>query len=105
MDWQTIRDALKVVHIYSPDAVMVNGKAYGADCLCAAMWQHAGGAVEFHVPEWKVMGPKAGVVRNIRMVESGVDICLAFICNKSPGASQCAEYAEYRRVPTIRFEV
>lgn len=104
VDWQTIREALRLVHLHSPGAVMVNGKAYGADCLCAAMWQHAGGEVEYHVPEWKVMGPKAGTVRNFRMVESGVDLCLAFILKNSSGASQCAEYAEYRGVHTIRFE-
>lgn len=102
-NWVILRDALRLVHRYLPNAVLVHGHAYGADCLGAAIWQHAGGAVEPHPALWQHHGNQAGMIRNRKMVDSGVLICLAFINNNSPGATGCAQYAAHQNVPTIRF--
>mgnify|MGYP001578867592 FL=1 len=103
IDWVTMRDALLLAHSRYPNAVLVHGAAYGADCLASAIWQHARGEVEAHPADWRMLGKRAGVIRNMEMVDSGVVLCLAFIRDGSPGASQCAEYAESRGVETVRY--
>lgn len=45
-------------------------------------------------------GRRAGIIRNLYMVNLGADLCLAFIQNGSRGAS-CADAAEHA---SIRFQ-
>lgn len=54
--------------------------------------------------DWS-MGRSAGPRRNEDMVDSGVDVCLAFIENQSRGATHCADYAERKEVPTFRWRM
>lgn len=44
-------------------------------------------------------GRSAGVRRNADMVRAGADICLAFICDNSAGASHCSDAAEKANIP------
>lgn len=104
-----IRGALRLVQREAPpwDLRLVHGGAVGADTLANDLALSMGwDGVEVHRPIWRpdgVYDPKAGFKRNQRMVDSGIDLCLAFIHNGSAGASQCARYAETRRVPVIPF--
>lgn len=114
---------------YNPDnetIVLVHGDARGADRLAAEIWVSRWKMpVEPHPADWrgpcratckpnhrraKVLGlpkvcPAAGLYRNIEMVESGVDLVLAFILDRSPGASQCARLAAKAGIEVRRIEV
>lgn len=59
--------------------------------------------VEKFPADWRRHGRRAGYVRNAEMVKTKPDLCLAFIRNKSRGASMCADLAEKAGIPTHRY--
>ena len=61
-----------------------------ADELCS-LWTEW--AVERHPADWDSYGRAAGPIRNQRMVDLGADMVLAFIKNRSRGATGCARMA------------
>lgn len=83
------------------DAVLVVGDATGADAIAAELWEKAGLPVERHVADWDTHGERAGMIRNAAMVASGVDACLAFSRENSPGTRHCSTAASRAGVPTI----
>lgn len=54
---------------------------------------------EIYNADWRI-GKKAGFVRNARMVETMPDACLAFIRDRSKGATGCRDLAKGRGIPT-----
>lgn len=82
---------------------VVHGGARGADTLAHLAARRLGMQTEVHRPDWSV-GARGGIERNIRMIETQPDICLAFILNQSTGATHCANAAEKVGIQTIRFE-
>lgn len=82
--------------------VLVSGACRtGADAIAEKVWHSFGLDVEQHPAKWNELGLYAGLVRNQEMVESGVDLCLAFIKNNSKGASHALRLAEEAGVKTI----
>lgn len=81
---------------YPSDAVLVHGAADGADSIAANVWEQLGRKTEAHPADW--MGPcrpgcrpghrrprgsmsycpAAGVYRNQEMLDTGVDVLVAF---------------------------
>lgn len=59
-------------------AVLIHGAARGADSLAAEQWAAWGRAVEAHPADWNKHGKAAGVIRNQKMLDSGVDLLVAF---------------------------
>lgn len=89
------------------DTILVSGACpNGADKLAEDVWEAAGGTVERHPAQWLshgVFNKGAGMQRNLHMVGLGADVCVAFIHNNSPGATQCANAAEEAGIRTIRI--
>jgi hypothetical protein len=85
------------------EIVLVHGGARGADEIAAHFASAYDWGVEGHDPLWIVYGRKAGIIRNMEMADAGADICLAFIKDGSPGATQCAVYAESKGIPVKRY--
>jgi hypothetical protein len=103
-DYRRLRAALDYHRQAYPDATLVHGAARGADRAAARIWKAWGLPAEAHPvspAEWDV-NKAAGHARNARMVQAGADICLAFIRDRSPGASGCAALAEAAGIPTYR---
>jgi hypothetical protein len=85
----------------SPDekAVVVHGGAAGADVMAGSSARFLGWRREVHCADWEKHGKAAGFIRNQHMVDLGADVCLAFIKNNSPGATDCAHRAEKAGIP------
>jgi hypothetical protein len=82
--------------------VVVHGACpRGADAIADAWCRRAGVPVERYPADWST-GRGAGMARNTAMVATGPHLCLAFIRDRSPGASHCARLAETVGIPTIR---
>lgn len=115
-EWSTMRAALQRCHEEHPDAILVHGAAPKGDADAAGIWRGLGGRVEPWPARWREHGDDcrctdrkgtcrfAGFRRNLAMVESAPDLCLAFIRNKSKGATHCAQAAEDAGIPVVRYE-
>jgi len=57
--------------------------------------------LEVYPANWTAHGKRAGPLRNRQMLETGVDVCLAFIMPGSRGAEDCVRAAMAANVPCI----
>ncbi|WP_368861197.1 SLOG family protein [Frankia sp. AgB32] len=70
----------------------------GAD-LIAERWAETARAdghpvvSEEHPADWDRLKKRSGMIRSAEMVQVGADVCLAFIRNRSAGATGCARLA------------
>jgi hypothetical protein len=97
-------DRLRAEH--GAGLVVVHGACRsGADVLADRWALRHGVAVERWPADWAGLGRRAGMVRNAAMIGSRPELCLAFIRDRSPGASHCAAAAEAAGIPTVRYQV
>jgi hypothetical protein len=111
-------------NLLTPDGwlIVVHGAAHNGGDAIADAWcrehirlGHTVG-VERHPANWRLHGRRrAGIIRNVEMVQAGADLCLAFLrpcalltCRRpephfSHGTSHCADYAEKAGIETRRF--
>jgi hypothetical protein len=84
--------------------VMVVGDAKGVDATAAKLWQEAGLRIEVFKADWDQYGKKAGMLRNILMLKSGVDYGYGFCKNNSRGTTGMLKAANELGVPFERFD-
>lgn len=109
--WAAIGTAAQEFTAHRLRLVIVHGGARGADMMAhewtvkVPMFGMVPVIEEVHRPSWELQGKGAGMWRNRRMVESGADVCLAFIRDSSAGATHCATYAEGAGIPVRYYRV
>lgn len=111
----------KLMEYHSPDTVVVEGGAGGADFMASMLalgngmdyeehkadWKHCNG--ERCTPEhrrsnaWGDYCPTAGHDRNQRMVDLGADLCLAFLVRtaKNAGTRDCIRRARLAGIEVV----
>jgi hypothetical protein len=111
-DWPLVRDTLETVtrefnltyddEYQMPDGnkiKIIHGGAKGADLLaddwCVVNWL----VPEVHKADWNTFGKAAGSIRNQKMLDSGIDLVLAFPSKKSRGTWHMVRIAEAAGVP------
>lgn len=81
------------------DILLMHGGAAGADVLAAQVWAANGMQTEAWPADWDRYGRRAGILRNLQMLDMQPEHVIAFIRDNSPGASHCAAEAERRGIP------
>lgn len=108
-DWTDEALVAKVLFGYwyeagrSNDVVLVHGAAQGLDQMAASIWTKNGQHAEAYPADWNLYGKRAGIIRNLKMIDLQPEHCFAFIKNQSRGASHCAAAADAAGIPTTIF--
>lgn len=81
--------------------MILHGGAPGADTLAAGLAEDLGFTVEpAYLPEWDRYGRRAGIRRNLAMLDTGPDLVLGFWDGRSRGTKHTLTEARRRGIPT-----
>lgn len=86
-------------HVWGSDITLIHGDAKGADSMCAAFAKEWGWKVVAVPAEWDKYGKKAGMRRNIEMLNMEPDFVVAFPRPDSIGTIACINEAIKRQIP------
>jgi len=101
VDEDFVAQVLDRLHLTSADTI-VEGCARGADQITERV------SVTFHInlehhpvelDDWKRLGKKAGLVRNMKMLDSDIDLVVAFWDGESRGTDFTIKEAQRRKIP------
>lgn len=91
---------------------LVHGNSKGADLLCDRFIKNARKflmtkgytvTIETFEPDTDTWGKAALYIRNQAMVDSGADVCVAFIHNDRPASSAVARLAQKAGIQTLTY--
>lgn len=77
---------------------VVSGGARGADAAAEECAREYGFDLEVHPADWTRYGKRAGFIRNVEMLDSGVDCVLAFWDGESRGTAHTVAQAKRRGI-------
>jgi hypothetical protein len=80
---------------------LIHGAALGADALAVKAAQKLGYPTEGYPADWQLHGKVAGPIRNAAMIDSGVDLVIAFAGGS--GTRDTVKRAEKAKIP-VRHE-
>lgn len=78
-------------------AILVHGDARGADRIASRLWRNRGLQDEPHPADWAKNGRSAGPIRNQEMLDTGIDLVIAF-----PGGAGTADCVRRARRAGIK---
>lgn len=79
-------------------ATVVHGAARGADQLAGRIAGSLGYSVEEFPADWRGKGKRAGILRNLAMLDTEPDLVLAFQRNGSTGTQHAIDEARKRGI-------
>jgi len=96
-DRAAIRRALEALTTHA-NVTIVHGGARGADRIAAEEAERLGFTVEEHPANWKMHGRRAGVLRNLDMLDLGATRVVAFWDGYSRGTGHTIRAAREREM-------
>lgn len=82
-----------------PDAEVIHGGAAGADAMAGAAAERHGLSVRVVHADWERHGKRAGILRNLQMLDEPPDAVLAFWNGQSAGTAHTVTEAKKRGIP------
>lgn len=82
-----------------PRCEVLHGAAEGADLIAASTAFMMGHDVRAFPAKWKKLGKRAGIIRNLEMLDQDPDLVLAFWDGKSRGTLHTITEARKRGIP------
>ncbi len=98
-DADLIRVRLLGLWIEHDDVTLLHGDALGADNIAHNIAVEYGWHVEPYPADWERHGRRAGILRNLAMLDEGPDLVLAFWDGESPGTRFTITEARRRGIP------
>lgn len=80
---------------------LIHGGCRGCDLLCAKVASEIGAKIEEHKADWKKYGRAAGPIRNKEMLESGIDLVIAF--PGGSGTNNAIQIAQAFAIPIVKI--
>lgn len=78
---------------------VIHGDAQGADRIAAEAAARHGHLLEPHPADWKNEGKKAGILRNLRMLDQKPELVIAWWDGESRGTAHTIGEARKRGIP------
>ena len=100
-DFYAIRDRLALL---GSGTTIIHGQARGADMIADVYARQFGYEVREFPAAWRTHGKRAGVLRNLQMLDEEPDLVLAFQRNKSRGTQHTIDEALRRGIPVEVIE-
>jgi hypothetical protein len=97
-DLDTIAEVL-AAYIGRPHMVVIHGAARGADSLAGEVAEDYGWDVRAFPADWERHGKRAGILRNLMMLDERPDRVIAFQRNGSRGTQHTIDEARRRGIP------
>lgn len=103
--YHTLLDVALESMLQPNEVTIISGGAKGADTHAENIAKLCGCMLEVFPANWSKFGKSAGPRRNIQMLDSGVDLVLAFSpdLTKSKGTAHTVREARKRNIPTRVF--
>ena len=102
--WTDARKVWARMSTLPSDTTVVEGDCSGADRLGAACATRLGIPVEAYPADWQRYGRAAGPVRNQQMLDTGIDLVLAFHSNLA-ASKGTADMVRRARLAGVMVEV
>jgi hypothetical protein len=84
---------------YQAGTVVLEGEAPGADRIGRLVAEYLGFTVRKFPADWKRYGRRAGILRNLEMLDETPDVVVAFQLRGSRGTQHTIDEARRRGIP------
>jgi YspA, cpYpsA-related SLOG family len=97
----SVLDDLHAIDAEYGPVTIIHGGARGADNIAARWAYNNKQKTEVYYPDWNKYGKAAGILRNKDMLDTGVDVVVAFPRGAARGTKHMIKIAEEAGVRTI----